>query len=204
LYPFLEVEGNGNFVGLTVHAASTPTDPPFFYLEGDEYFYVDGENEPSLSGTGMDNYFNSSQHFGNVNYFYTPTHGCLSKQFVENKGSTNCFRFHLLDAIPFQTSLMLVEEAGCPIQYANAATIDKVAYEWTCYWYGKQATEKVPRKENLLYFSVSDKPDGSPTPDSPIMINGQVRLKLPKGKWWVHFAPVYDLSAVQHQEIESK
>ncbi|MEW6238323.1 MAG: DUF2961 domain-containing protein [Candidatus Omnitrophota bacterium] len=204
LYPFLEVEGVGNFVGMNIQALSSPTDPPYFYLEGDEYFYVDGENEPAWSGTGLDNYFNSSQHFANVNYFFTPTHGCLSKQFAEKQSSTNCFRFHLLDYIPFQTSLMLVEEVGCPFQYSNVATIDMVNYEWTCYWYGKQAAAKVPRNEELFYFSVNETPEGSPTPDSPIMVNRQVRLRLPRGKWWVHFAPIYNLSDVQHQEVESK
>ena len=63
-YKFLSVTGKGRLVGLTLHAykTSSETDPSsapgdYWWGEGDEKFYVDGEPFPSWYGTGTEDFF---------------------------------------------------------------------------------------------------------------------------------------------------
>ncbi len=205
LHKFLEFQGVGNFVGMNLSVSAEGMNPRYFYMEGDEYFYVNGEKFPAWNGTGMDHYFNCDDKISKVNYFWMPTHGCIAKADTPG-GASNCFRFHLLDSIPFQTSLMFVQEIGCPIQYMNTNTEQafKADYKWTCFWYGRETKEKVPRQEELLYYVVSQNENDVPTELSPIMQNAKLNIKLPLGTYWIHYAPVWDLSQVRHRQQEVK
>jgi len=141
LYQVLKLGGQGRFVGLNqvtqqvgaaVHGC--------FNQEGNEYIYVDGEQDPSWLGTGTEDYFNCA-------YFYllgevdTPTHGCLDQSYsdtgLEERGRVSAYRLQLLDAVPFHQSLLLLQEAGCPKKGAIAGLNGKehLVYQWTCYWY---------------------------------------------------------------------
>lgn len=141
LYQVLKLEGRGRFVGLNqvtqqvgaaVHGC--------FNQEGNEYIYTDGEQDPSWLGTGTEDYFNCA-------YFYllgevdTPTHGCLDQSYsdtgLEERGRVSAYRLHLLDAVPFHRSFLLLQEAGCPKKGAIAGLNGKeqLVYQWTCYWY---------------------------------------------------------------------
>lgn len=204
LYPFLNVEGEGNFIGWNLHVQTDPMKPAYFYLDGDEFFYVDGEPKPSWSGTGMDNYFNGDLYFRDMAYFFTPTHGCLNRTLNDEAVSSNKFRFHLLDAIPFEKSILLVQEIGCPIKYASLKEIQDAEVEWTCFWYGKPASQSVHRQENLAYFVLSEKPEGQPNTSAPLMKDGQLSLKLPDGRWYIHYAPFNNMSMVQHKLVQDK
>ena len=46
--------GRGHYVG-TVQSVVSVSDG--WYGEGDDFFYIDGEKEPSLRGTGTEDYF---------------------------------------------------------------------------------------------------------------------------------------------------
>ncbi len=141
LYQVLKLEGRGRFVGLNqvtqqvgaaVHGC--------FNQEGNEYIYVDGEQDPSWLGTGTEDYFNCA-------YFYllgevdTPTHGCLDQSYsdtgLEERGRVSAYRLQLLDAVPFHRSFLLLQEAGCPKKGALAGLNgrEQLVYQWTCYWY---------------------------------------------------------------------
>ena len=58
--PILETTGRGHFVGTLLSMQS-----PYWlrYLEGDEKIFVDGENAPSIHGTGTEDYFNCGWYF---------------------------------------------------------------------------------------------------------------------------------------------
>ncbi|RJP20080.1 MAG: DUF2961 domain-containing protein [Candidatus Omnitrophota bacterium] len=198
-YPFLEMEGRGNFVGFHLLSASEMIDPQFFYLDGDEYFYVDGESHPSWAGTGEDNYFNGEDYFYEVSHFYVPTHGCLMRT-AEAGGLTHCFRFHLLDSIPFHTSLLLLKEIGCPVRYLSLHTekVVQTQQDWTCYWYAKPAQEPVSRQESVYYFAIDQNEHGRPSTDSPVMRDLSIRVKLPPGDWWFHIAPIWNPDQVEN------
>lgn len=149
IYQALKQEGRGRFVGLyLVTEQLGAAGIPCFNQEGNEYFYVDGEQDPSWVGTGTEDYFNCA-------YFYargevdTPTHGCLDQRYsadgLDRLGLVAAYRFHLLDAVPFKRSLLLLQEAGCPKKGALAGANGKeqLVYRWTCYWYQASAEGSV-------------------------------------------------------------
>lgn len=204
-YPLLEFEGQGNFVGINVLGYSESAKQRLFFLEGDEYIFVDGERDPCMSGTGMDNYFNGDDRFNKIQYFWCPNYGCLAildktseKENIIQSGC-NLFRFSILDHIPFRTSIMKIQEIGCPNQqFANPDEAGKqTLLNWTCFWYGKPSKTPVSRSEHAFYYVISDTDQGAPTPDSPIMFGPTLKLQLPAGKWWIHYAPVTNLNDIK-------
>jgi len=198
LYPVLEFEGNGYFAGLNMINLTEPLEPKCFFLEGDEYFYVNGEAEPSWSGTGLDNYFNGDNRLENAPRFQYPLFGCIGRT-ESAGGGFNCYRFQLLDAIPFKTSLVLAQEAGCPIRFASLPAERPVRgnTKWTCFWYGRPAPGPVTRAENLFYCNPTQDPNGAPDLNSPLIQSQSFQIRLPKGTWWIHVAPIWDITKVQ-------
>jgi D-arabinan exo alpha-(1,3)/(1,5)-arabinofuranosidase (non-reducing end) len=211
IYPLIEFQGSGNFVGLNMLTYSDPMKEPFFILEGDEYIYTDGQPIPFWSGTGMDNYFNAENRLATTRFFMFPTHGCTSKVVLAEENGAyrtgfNMYRFHLLDDIPFRSSIMMVQEIGCPVKF-NASEFEvgsRTMCHWTCFWYGKTPQENVPRSENMFYYDVSKSEKGAPTLNSPIMLGSKLFLRVDPGEWWIHFAPVWDISKVQHIKQDIK
>ncbi len=211
LYPLMEFAGSGNFVGLNMIAYSDPMKDKFFILEGDEYFYTDGQQIPFWSGTGMDNYFNADNRLATTRFFMFPTHGCTSKVAISEASGAfrtgfNMYRFHLLDDIPFRSSIMMIQEIGCPIKF-SAPDIEvgsRTMCHFTCYWYGKLPTGDVPRSENVFYYNVSKSEKDLPTLNSPVMLGSKLFLRVDPGEWWINFAPVWDIANVKHLKQDVK
>lgn len=132
-YTILDAEGRGHFVGLNMSMQSYNGDMQ--YLEGDEYVYVDGEQQPSLAGTGTEDYFNSGWYF-NTGEFAAPSHGLILKD--DSLARIAAYRFHFADAIPFSSSLRFTIEHGD----RNAEIAD---YSSTAYWYQKEPHKPFPR-----------------------------------------------------------
>lgn len=111
-----------------------------FQQEGNEYVYVDGEQDPSWLGTGTEDYFNCA-YFYQLGEVDTPTHGCLDQSYSPTGegagGLVNAYRWHLLDSVPFHHSLVLLQEAGCPRKGALAGVNGRemLHYEWVCPYY---------------------------------------------------------------------
>lgn len=104
-YVVLETTGRGHYVG-TVLAVRTRS--PAWFGEGDEKIYVDGESEPSIWGTGTEDYFLSawglkttSTPFFGVPYF---------DQWGIVGGHTSAYRWHIEDPIVFQQGLKVTFE----------------------------------------------------------------------------------------------
>ena len=125
-YTILEAEGTGHFVGLNMSMQSYENG--LQYLEGDEKVYVDGEKNPSLYGTGTEDYFQGGWYFLNGE-FAAPYHGLIIKDDSLNRIAA--YRFHVLDAIPFTKSIRFEMEHGTE----NAERAD---YSSTAYWYQRE------------------------------------------------------------------
>ena len=106
-YLIAEIEGKGNYVG-TVLSVRQRT--PSWWGEGDDFWFIDGETEPSLRGTGTEDYFCDAWGFREMS---TPYYGA---PLVEGGGSysrTSCYRWHIADPVVFQKSLRLeIEHKG--------------------------------------------------------------------------------------------
>jgi len=122
-FTVLEAEGRGHLVGLNLNMQSY--DGGLAFLEGDEMIWVDGERQPSIRGTGTEDYFNSGWYF-NHGEFAAPYHGLILKD--DSLGRIAAYRFHVLDAIPFRKSIRAVIEHGD----RNTEIAD---YSCTAYWY---------------------------------------------------------------------
>lgn len=96
-YSVLSVRGRGRFVGLVMDRPGN--------MEGDDRFYVDGEAEPSIHGTGTEDFFNFAWGFAHLGAF--PLHGI-----TRHYGAPVLYRVHLPAGVPFERSLRLTFEHG--------------------------------------------------------------------------------------------
>lgn len=106
-YTLLETTGRGNYVG-TVYSAQQVC--LGWFGEGDDRFYIDGESEPRLRGTGTEDYFNDAWGF---RAYASPYFGVsLWEGYFPGDRST-AYRWHLPDPVRFERSLRVsIEHRG--------------------------------------------------------------------------------------------
>lgn len=104
-YVLLETEGKGHYVG-TVLAVRTRS--PAWFGEGDEKIYIDGEERPSIWGTGTEDYFLSAWGLKTTStpYFGVP----YFDQWGIVGGHTSAYRWHVEDPIVFNTGIKVTLE----------------------------------------------------------------------------------------------
>ena len=56
-YLIADIKGKGHFVGVNYYVHSPS---PMWYGEGDDMIFIDGDQLPTLHGTGTEDYFNMS------------------------------------------------------------------------------------------------------------------------------------------------
>lgn len=106
-YLLADIEGRGHYVG-TIQSVYHVS--PGWYGEGDDFFFIDGEKEPRLRGTGTEDYFCNAWGFEEqAGPFYgTP----LWEGYNTNARST-AYRFHISDPVVFKKSLRVeIEHKG--------------------------------------------------------------------------------------------
>lgn len=103
-YLIADLEGRGHYVG-TVLSVTLAQDG--WFGEGDDFFYIDGEEIPSLQGTGTEDYFNDA-------WGFRPRTGAWFGQprwqGYRAGDSGVCYRWHILDPVGFEKSLRLTLE----------------------------------------------------------------------------------------------
>lgn len=139
-YLIADIKGRGHFVGVNyyVHA---PT--PIWYGEGDDMIFIDGEELPTLHGTGTEDYFNTSwcpnTLFSHPYYGYARVNNDIGWL-----GRTHVYRFHISDPIYFQKLLKFTIEHG----HNNCLTLDLAS---VAYWYQAPPLNRlkpIPDKES--------------------------------------------------------
>ena len=103
-------------------------------LEGWESIYVDGEETPSIPGTGNEDYFNSGFYFSKGPYS-APHWGCTVRSYLTSRCAA--YRFHITDPIPFQKSIVVDMDHG----YTNQVEAD---YSSVAYWYQTEPHAAIP------------------------------------------------------------
>lgn len=103
-YLILKTEGKGFYVGtvLSVHM-----NQPGWFGEGDDRFYIDGEEVPSLQGTGTEDYFNDAWGFRQFNQLF---HGVSVWEGYDVDDRGTAYRWHIQDPIPFSKSIIVTIE----------------------------------------------------------------------------------------------
>lgn len=105
----LDVTGRGHYVGMFYYVRANSGG---WWGEGDDMIYIDGDPEPTLHGTGMEDYFSAAwgmKESENFQRFGSP----LWEVGKVGEGNENtAYRWHLEDAITFSKSIRVTHEKG--------------------------------------------------------------------------------------------
>src|ERR1700679_1193172 len=137
-YVWMEATGKGHFVGVTM---SVLQNQDGWWGEGDDMFFVDGENRPSINGTGSEDYFLGAWDFGNHAFSYglygAPVKG---EEYAGSRSSV--YRFHIDSPVTFTRSLRATIEHG----HANHRSDN---YFSVAYWYQTEPHTPFPALPSL-------------------------------------------------------
>ncbi|WP_139955784.1 glycoside hydrolase family 172 protein [Flavicella sediminum] len=150
---YITLKGRGVYVG---DALTVMNPVAKWWGEGDERIYVDGEDFPSIFGTGTEDYYAYSWGGKSTDFYEHPFHA-QPRSFVYNKlnrkttkekstlGYSTETRTRALDGMPFSSSLKLDMEIW-------SWTDCEMGYGVGMYWYGdKQTTSnRVPNKKEVI------------------------------------------------------
>ena len=133
-YVFFEATGRGHFVGVT-QAVLQNADG--WFGEGDDMIFIDGDPQPTINGTGTEDYYNGAWDFyGNA--FANQRQGAPIIVDAERTGGRYClYRWHTESFITFEKSIKVTIEHG----HANdrADNFYSVAY-----WYQTEPHAEFP------------------------------------------------------------
>ncbi|MCO6046338.1 DUF2961 domain-containing protein [Aeoliella sp. ICT_H6.2] len=136
-YVILETEGKGHYVGTVLAVRSRS---PSWFGEGDEKVYIDGEEKPSIWGTGTEDYFLSAWGLKTTStpYFGTP----YFDQWGIVGGHTSAYRWHVNDPWVFNHSIKVtIEHFGWmspdenPKYESNSWNERQDDYSSVAFWY---------------------------------------------------------------------
>jgi hypothetical protein len=141
-WTLLKTQGRGRFCGVMLHVWNARGG---WWGEGDEKFFVDGEDYPSTFGTGSEDYFGYA--WGNPSLFDRPYHGQTMTE--NNRGHQSLYRWQIADNVPFQSSF-----EGCIEKYFRNQR--GTLYACSVYWYlapgGTDPFGPVPADERHGYY----------------------------------------------------
>ena len=131
-YLIADIKGKGHFAGVNYYVHSPG---PMWYGEGDDMIFIDGDDKPTLHGTGTEDYFNTS--WCPKSLFSHPYYGYARVSDTGWLGRTHVYRFHISDPIYFDKSLKFTIEHG----HNNCLTLDLAS---VAYWYQAPPLAKLP------------------------------------------------------------
>jgi len=148
-YLLLDAVGSGHFVGSNLSILQKAMG---WWGEGDDMIYVDGETEPSLHGTGSEDYFSDAWGMREgANLFY----GCpLQEEDFQAGSKATVYRFHIPDPVVFKKSIRVTIEHG----HANDRADD---YSSVAYWYQTEPHvpfPTLPPADKRLPFALATPP----------------------------------------------
>jgi len=109
-YLIADIAGRGQYVGtvLSVYQSS-----PGWFGEGDDFFFIDGEKEPSLRGTGTEDYFCDGWGFRQQD---GPFYGAPLWEGTDTGDRCSVYRWHLPDPVTFKKLLRVeIEHKGSQV-----------------------------------------------------------------------------------------
>lgn len=130
-YLFAEIEGAGQYVG-TVMSVTMAQDG--WFGEGDDFFYIDGEEIPSLQGTGSEDYFNDAWAMRpRTSHWFGQPHW----QGWHEGDSGVMYRWHIADPVRFTQSLKVtMEHKGNAVLSEDAWYIERPDFfSSVAFWY---------------------------------------------------------------------
>jgi hypothetical protein len=146
----LDAGGRGHYVG-TLISMQPLQGAGFGYLEGDERIFIDGEAQPTVIGTGTEDYFSSGWYYDTGEYS-APYHGVPIKD--PEHGRISTYRWHIEDPIPFRERLLFT------IEHGGLNDQPGVEYATVAFWYQAHPHAPFPRlPAQLVPLSGLGRPD---------------------------------------------
>jgi len=190
-YLIADIQGRGHYVGTVMnvrqHAAS-------WYGEGDDFFYIDGEKEPSLRGTGSEDYFCDAWGFRQFSgpYYGVPVWGG-AKAF----SNITAYRWHLSDPVNFEKSLRVeIEHKGVTFNEDGSVKSGfeerSDDYASVAYWYQTEPHKPyppLPDAYDRLYLHWRNLINAEDLLDT-VKISGN-KFKLQEGPHWAGEKEIY-------------
>jgi hypothetical protein len=106
-YMLADIEGRGHYVGTVQSVVSISSG---WFGEGDDFFFIDGEKEPSIRGTGTEDYFCDAWGLTKQDGAF---YGAPMPDYDRPGDLTSAYRFHIPDPVTFKKSLRVeIEHKG--------------------------------------------------------------------------------------------
>jgi hypothetical protein len=131
-YVWLAAAGRGHYVGVTM---SVVQNQDYWWGEGDDMFFIDGATEPTITGTGSEDYFSGAYDFQKP--FSYALYGAPVVGVERAGGRSSVYRFHLDSPMPFTKSIRATIEHG----HANTRSDN---YYSVAYWYQSEPHAAFP------------------------------------------------------------
>ncbi len=144
-YVLLDIKGQGQYVGCNLNIHNLSDCEEWDWIgEGDDFIFIDGEDLPSIHGTGTEDYFNTA--WCPTQVYNAPYHGIIKGGDPNWKGKITYYRYHIMDPITFDKSIKVTIEHG----HDNHRCDDwsSTAYFYTSEPY--QITSELPSREARL------------------------------------------------------
>lgn len=126
-YRILHAKGKGHYCGCNVNIHNLNTSNMWDWPgEGDDMIFIDGDENPTLYGTGTEDYVNMA--WCPQEEYCAPYHGLLLGGEENWKGKISYYRYHIVDPIMFEKEIEVTIEHG----HNNHRSDDWCT---TCYWY---------------------------------------------------------------------
>jgi Protein of unknown function (DUF2961) len=133
-YVFLETTGRGHFVGVT---QAVEQNQDFWFGEGDDMIFIDGDTMPTINGTGTEDYYNGAWDFNGQPFGYMHN-GAPYIVDAERIGGRYClYRWHTESPITFEKSIKVTIEHG----HANHRSDN---FYSVAYWYQTEPHAQFP------------------------------------------------------------
>ncbi len=179
----LETEGKGNYAGTVYSAQQVQMG---WFGEGDDRFYIDGENIPSIQGTGTEDYFGDAWGFRE---FSGQFQGVSLYEGTLAGDRVTAYRWHIPDPIRFQESLKFtIEHRGSKVnEEGDQVSSSSERADWissVAFWYQTPIafsdTELPPANKRVAPYQILI----ASTLEMKALLN-----KVKKEMVAVHFAP---------------
>ncbi len=130
-----DIKGKGQYVGANINI----TNPNYATLnwpgEGDDMIFIDGDQDPTLYGTGTEDYINTA--YSPTYKYCAPYHGVIIPGKFNWLGQISYYRYHIEDPVSFEKSCKVTIEHGHDNHRGGI-------WDTTAYWYQIEPHQPFP------------------------------------------------------------
>ena len=182
-YLIADIAGRGHYVGTVLNCRQNM---PSWFGEGDDFFYIDGEEEPSLRGTGTEDYFCDGWGFRVQS---GPFYGAPVFEGFKRGDRTSVYRWHITDPVTFSESLRLeIEHVGPVIDENDKMTANYGErpddFSSVAFWYQLEPHKvypELPAGYARLYYDFADTVEAEGLIENAVATEGPILRQ--EGAW---------------------